>query len=218
MRLMISRTSLTAIGRLAFLAMAAALLAACSQTLDPAATGAAIAPPADGASPQPASFTPGAAAPLAMAAHKLGPADKLKVIVFREEQLSGEFQIDGAGFFSMPLIGQVQAAGLTQAELEKSITGKLAAGYLKDPKVSVLVTDLRPIYVLGEVKTAGEYPFKAGLNAVSAVALAGGYSYRANTSQIYIRRAGESAERPYPAVPTVTIMPGDTIRVAERYF
>jgi polysaccharide export outer membrane protein len=197
---------------------AAAMLAGCSQSLDPQMAGASIAPAVPGTAPQPASFTPVAAAPLSIAAHKLGPADKLKVIVFREEQLSGEFQIDEAGFFSMPLIGQVQAAGLTQSELEKSITGKLAAGYLKDPKVSVLVTDLRPIYVLGEVKTAGEYPFKAGLNAVSAVALAGGYSYRADTSQIYIRRAGEAAERPYPAVPTVSILPGDTIRVAERYF
>ncbi|MEZ5773378.1 MAG: polysaccharide biosynthesis/export family protein [Hyphomicrobiaceae bacterium] len=167
---------------------------------------------ADPALVQPASLAVGTPA------YKLGPGDKVKVVVFREEQLSGEFEIDSTGHFSMPLVGRVEAAGHTQQELEQSITAALANGYLKDPKVSVLPSDLRPIYVLGEVKTAGEYPFKSGLNAVSAVALAGGFTYRADSSRVFIRRANEAFEREFPAAPTIVVMPGDTVRVAERYF
>ena len=116
-----------------------------------------------------------------MQAQPLASGDKIKVVVFREEQLSGEFEIDGNGRISLPLIGAIQAAGKSTAEVEAQITARLKAGYVRDPKVSVLISNFRPIYILGEVKNAGEYPYKSGLNVVSAVALAGGYSYRANT-------------------------------------
>lgn len=160
----------------------------------------------------------GALPSVSMPAQSLAPGDKVKVVVFREEQLSGEFEIDSNGRISMPLIGSIDAAGKPASDLEAQITAKLKAGYLRDPKVSVLVSTFRPIYVLGEVKNAGEYPFKSGLNVVSAVALAGGYSYRANTSVVYVRRANDTMEREVPAAPNVLVYPGDLVRVGERYF
>jgi polysaccharide export outer membrane protein len=150
--------------------------------------------------------------------HRLGNGEKIRVTVFGEPQLSGEFEVDGSGQLAMPLIGQVPAGGQTPRELEASITSRLKGRYLVDPKVNVEVTGHRPIYVIGEVKASGEYPYKAGLNVVSAVALAGGYSPRASANYVFIKRADAAAEQEVPALPTIPVYPGDLVRVPERYF
>lgn len=148
----------------------------------------------------------------------LGDGDKLRVIVFGESDLSGEFVVDATGRVSLPLVGQTQAAGLSPQEFEAAIAQKLRQGYVRDPKVSVEVIDYRPFYIIGEVSKSGEYAYKTGLNVMGAVAMAGGYTYRANERAIYIRRAGEVKEKRYPAATTVPVLPGDVIRVPERYF
>jgi len=151
-------------------------------------------------------------------AYKLGAGDELRVIVFGEPDLSGEFEIDGSGAFSMPLIGQLDAFQLTVVELEKAIAAKLTEGYLIDPRVNVEVLNYRPFYIVGEVKDGGEFPYISGMHAVKAVAIAGGYTYRANTQKVMITRKGTAEEIEMPASQGTAIFPGDVIRIPERYF
>ena len=148
----------------------------------------------------------------------LGSGDQLRVIVFGEDNLSGEFVIDSRGYISMPLIGEVEAGQKTIREFQRSVEAKLLDGYLKDPRVSAEMLNFRPYYILGEVTTSGEYPFSNGLTVLNAVATAGGFSYRANTKVVYIKRAGEQNEIQYPLTVSTAVQPGDTIRVAERLF
>jgi len=150
--------------------------------------------------------------------YHLGSGDKLRVIVYGEDDLGGEFEIDGTGLVRLPLIGQVQAGGLSVRQFEQEVKAKLDQGYLKDARVSVEVTNYRPFYIIGEVNKPGEYPYVNGMNVITAVALAGGYTYRANESGVYLRRDGTGDEESVPADPTTKINPGDIVRVPERFF
>jgi polysaccharide export outer membrane protein len=150
------------------------------------------------------------------AVYRLDSGDKLRVIVFGEHDLSGEFEVDGTGTVSLPLIGQVYARGLTLRGFEAAVEALLSDGYLKDPRVSTEVLNYRPFYIIGEVQEGGEYPFVSGMNVLTAVALAGGYTYRANSSRVYITR--ESHELELPATADTRVLPGDVIRVPERFF
>jgi polysaccharide export outer membrane protein len=149
----------------------------------------------------------------------LGTGDKLRISVFGEPKLDGEYVVSSTGIVSFPLIGNVPASGQTVEALQESIRSKLAAGYLKDPRVSAEVLNYRPFYILGEINKPGEYPFVNGITVQQAVAMAGGFSYRANTKRVFIKRALETAERPVQIKgKAVLLMPGDTIRVGERFF
>jgi protein involved in polysaccharide export with SLBB domain len=149
---------------------------------------------------------------------RLQAGDTLRVTVFGEEKLSGEFLVDPSGYVSLPLAGTVQASGLTKIELEQSLTQKFKSKYLRDPKVTVDVASFRPIYVLGEVQKPGEYPFRSGLNVVSALAVAGGVTYRASKSRVLIQHSGEKELKEREMDPAIRVLPGDVIRVPERYF
>ena len=144
--------------------------------------------------------------------------DKIKVTVFGEDKLTGDYEIDPGGFVSLPLAGTVRASGLTKAQLEQELSKKFKSQYLRDPKVTVDITTFRPFYVLGEVEKPGEYQYKSGLNVLSAIAIAGGNTYRSSTSRVLIQRAGEAGLREYPFSPSIPILPGDLIRVPARYF
>jgi len=154
----------------------------------------------------------------ATAAPKLQPGDKIRVTVFGEDKLSGEYEIDQSGQISLPLAGTVQALGLTQSELEHALAKKFQSQYLKNPKVTVTIATLRPFYVMGEVTRPGEYPYKSGLNVLTAMAVAGGPTYRASRTAVQIQRLGETSMREYPISASVPILPGDVIKVPERYF
>jgi polysaccharide export outer membrane protein len=145
--------------------------------------------------------------------YQLGSGDKIRVIVFGEEDLGGEFQVDGNGRISLPLIGELQAKGETANSLEQHIAAKLADGYLQSPRVSVEISTYRPFYVIGEVNKPGEYPYVNGMSALNAIALAGGYTTRANEGPIYIRRNGTLREEKLEADQMTRILPGDVIRV-----
>jgi polysaccharide export outer membrane protein len=151
-------------------------------------------------------------------AYRLGADDKIRVITFGEDALSGEFMIGGSGKVSLPLVGEVAAAGLTIPEFQKEVETALKDGYLKDPHVSVEVLTYRPFYILGEVQKPGEYPYSNGLTVLNAVATANGFTYRANTKKVFIKRADSTTEEEYPLTSTTPVAPGDTIRVAERFF
>jgi polysaccharide export outer membrane protein len=159
-----------------------------------------------------------ASKPVSTAQLRLAPGDKIKVVVFGEDKLSGEYQIDTGGAVSLPLAGTIEAAGLTKPELEQALTAKLKSEYLRNPKVTVEVVSFRPFYVLGEVSKPGEYQYRSGLNVLSAIAIAGGATYRANNSIVLIQRSGTTEFAEYPQSPTIPVLPGDVVRLQERFF
>lgn len=148
----------------------------------------------------------------------LGSGDKVRVITFGEEQLTGEFFVGGEGRVALPLIGEVKAGGLTVRQFQTNIEAALKDGYIKEPRVSVEVLNYRPFYILGEVKSPGTYPYTSGLTVLNAVATAEGFSYRADTKKVHIKRANETEERTYPLTQSTPVAPGDTIRIGERFF
>lgn len=150
--------------------------------------------------------------------YHLGTGDKIKVNVFGHADLSGEFQLDGSGRISLPLIKEVQAAGLTVSELEDTITAKLSPDYLLNPKVSVEVLNYRPIYIIGEVKNPGRYPYVSGMTILTAVALAGGYTYRAKTNKAFITHAQHIRKNKKTASQDAEVLPGDVIEIPEKYW
>ena len=148
----------------------------------------------------------------------LGTSDQIHVQVYNEPTISGDYTIDGAGFLSIPVAGRVKAAGLTTERLERRLVAKLNSGILKDARVTVQVNNYAPFYIRGEVKKPGEFPYKPGLTLGDAVALAGGYTYRADESKAFIRSAGAGTEITRPLNVDPPIAPGDNIRVPERFF
>ena len=150
--------------------------------------------------------------------YALRPNDQVRVQVYNEPDITGDYQVDSAGYLSIPLAGRVKAAGLTASQLERSITSRLKGGILNDPRVTIQVSTYAPIYIHGEVKKSGEFPFRPGLTVMDAVAAAGGFTYRADDSRAYVRRSGAAAEFVYPLDARVLVFPGDNIRIPERYF
>lgn len=149
--------------------------------------------------------------------YRLGSGDRLRVIVFGEDDLSGEFDVTGAGKVSLPLIGQVQASGMTLDEFDNEVRNKLKQGYLTNPKVSIEVLNYRPFYIIGEVDKPGQYPYTNGMNILNAVAVAGGFTYRANQNEVYITRDG-AKEKAYATDQAVKVLPSDIVRIPERFF
>jgi len=149
--------------------------------------------------------------------YRLGTGDQVRVTVFGHEDLSGEFEVGSDGRISLPLIGEVPAAQLTLQELEAAITSKLKPDFLKNPQLSVDVVSYRPFYIIGEVKNPGSYAYVGGMRVVNAVAMAGGFTYRARESELLISRAAGSGEKE-AADQNTMVLPGDVIEVPERFF
>lgn len=152
--------------------------------------------------------------------YPLAPGDKLRITVFNEARLTGEFGISAAGNIAYPMVGAVMARGLTAETLQQTIHDRLAAGgFISDALVNVEVVAYRPYYILGEVNKPGEYPYAVGLTLRQAVAAAGGYTYRANRGAVFVERTSAEKERRIKTrSASPLVMPGDTIRVGERYF
>ncbi len=154
----------------------------------------------------------------ATAPAKLQPGDKIRITVYGEDSLGGEYQLDQSGQISLPLAGTITAQDLTQAELEQVLAKKFRSEYLKNPRVTVTITTLRPFYIMGEVEHPGQFAYQSGLNVLTALAIAGGPTYRASRNTVQIQRLGETSMHDYPISTTVPILPGDVIKVPERYF
>jgi polysaccharide export outer membrane protein len=159
-----------------------------------------------------------ALADMAAASPRLQAGEKIRVTVYGENSLSGDYQIDPSGFVSLPLAGTVKAAGLTQAQLEGELAKKFRTQYLTNPKVTVSISEFRPFYILGEIDKPGAYPYSSGLNILSAIAIAGGTTYRASKSTVLIQHVGEEGLREYPLASSIPVLPGDIIRIPQRYF
>ena len=173
-----------------------------------------------GAGPSPDGFVASAAIPADLPTYNyaLSGGDKLRVIVFDNPNLGGDYAISGAGSIALPLIGEIEARGLTSTQLQQRIAARLADGYLKEPRVAVEVLSTRPYYILGEVNKPGEYPYANGLTVAAAVAQAGGYSYRAKTGRVLVQHAGATAAAAVAVQAGTPVAPGDIIRVPERWF
>jgi polysaccharide export outer membrane protein len=152
------------------------------------------------------------------APYLLASGDRLRVIVFGQDNLSNSYSVDGSGNLSLPLIGLCKASGLTTAELERAVEARLRNGFLREPRVSIEVEAFRPFFVLGEVTTAGQYPFINGMTVQNAVAVAGGYTPRGFHGDVDITRVVNGRPITFTAPQTFPVRPGDTIAVRERFF
>lgn len=150
--------------------------------------------------------------------YRLGAGDRVRVTVFEQEGLTNTYSVDQSGYLSFPLIGAVPARGSTAQQLEGAIAAKLRQGYLRDPDVSVEIDRYRPIFVMGEVGAAGQYSYVPGLTVQKAVAMAGGYTARANQGSVDITRDINGKVLTGRVATSDPLMPGDTIYVRERLF
>lgn len=154
------------------------------------------------------------------AEYRLSAGDKVRVIVFGEETLTGEYVITSGGNLTFPLVGNLAATDKTVEQLQTALATGLNDGYVNNPRVSIQVVSFRPFYILGEVNRPGEYPVSTGLTLEQAVASAGGFTYRANTKSAFLKRSSDTQERPIAirgAAPVI-VRAGDTIRILERRF
>ncbi len=148
----------------------------------------------------------------------LGAGDRVRVTVFEQASLTNSYAVDQSGYISFPLVGAVPARGQTTKQVEKTLAEKLRQGYLRDPDVSVEVDQYRPIFVMGEVGAAGQYAYVPGLTVQKAVATAGGYTPRANQSDVDVTRDINGKVMTGRVPISDPLLPGDTIYIRERLF
>ena len=210
-----------------------AILTALMLVLFAVSAGPALAQPANQAMAQTASTTPPPNLPQAMQPtalpsgpqdpsggenYVLGVGERLRLIVFGETTLSGEFVIDSTGKVSLPLIGEVTAQGLSVREFEHNVENELKEGYLNDPRVNAEVLNFRPFYILGEVTHPGQYPYTNSLTVLNAVATAGGFTPLANQTRVYIKHSGQDVEEQVSLSGDTRVQPGDTVRISKGAF
>jgi polysaccharide export outer membrane protein len=181
--------------RFSFLVVAGGLLSACA------------------ASPPPETISSSVAVP------KLLPGEAITVQVFGQPQLSGQQMIDDDGNITMLLAGRIKVAGRTPEEVEADIRHRLGAGgIIVNPSVSVTVAQYLPVYVVGEVAKPGSFPWRNDMRVIDSVALAGGYTYRAQTNGLEVRRDNDPNRMPAAASEASRVQPGDVVVVPERWF
>ena len=150
--------------------------------------------------------------------YRLGPGDRLNIIVFGHPDVSGEFEVGGSGQVSLPLLGQVEAAGLTVTELTDRIAEALDRDYLVNPRVTIEVLSYRPFYILGEINSPGSYAYVSGLTIRQAVAIAGGFTRRARESPVVVIRDTKDGREIVEVNLDEPVLPGDTIEIKRRLF
>lgn len=149
---------------------------------------------------------------------KLAPGDRVRIALYGDEALTGEYDVASDGSVSLPLVGAVAAAGLTIDGFRQALETRLSQGFYQSPRVSAQIVSVQPIYVLGEVTRAGAYPFAVDMTLSKAAALAGGFTYRARANVVGLRRAGADQEVLVTADKVLVLAPGDTVRILERHF
>ncbi len=159
-----------------------------------------------------------AASPIFVSAddYILGAEDKLKITVFGEQELSGEYKIGSSGFVSISLIGAINLTGVSLRQAEQTIKEKFLDGYLKNPSISIEVLESRPFYILGEVKNPGSYPYIHGMNVLQAVAISGGFTSQANHQSVDVLHGKAATSTPSAMSLHHLLRAGDIIFVRER--
>ena len=159
------------------------------------------------------------------ASYPIGPGDLLSIDVWKEQELSRQVSVRLDGKISLPLVNDVQAAGLTSTELRNQLTQKYR-DFVDVPEVSVTVLESRSkrIYLLGRVARPGEYPMQKNMTVVQAISLAGGLAEWADSSDVKLIRKIKGTEKTfrvdYDAIVSgkdlsqnVLLQPDDTIFV-----
>jgi polysaccharide export outer membrane protein len=156
----------------------------------------------------------------AEAPYRLGPGDQIRITVFNDPRLTGDFRVTDTGVIALPLVGTVPAGGRTTDEVRRSIeTTMRQRGLFTQPSVALEIIEYRPIFVLGMVERGGQTPYQPGMTVLSAVAVAGGFNYRALTDYVAVTRIGEDGRaREYRAERNALLRPGDVVNVFERRF
>ena len=160
----------------------------------------------------------GAPPPAKGGEYALGTGDRVQITVFGHEDLSSEVTISETGTVSLPLAGSLSLTGLTVHQAEQAVVDVLKPDYLLNPKVSVEVLNYRPFYILGEVQEPGAYPYVTGMTVTEAVALGGGFTYRARKERMVIIRATDPARTEQSISDSDAVLPGDVVKVLERFF
>ena len=152
------------------------------------------------------------------AVYLLGAGDSLRITVFGEADLSGTFKISDNGELVMPLVGQVQAQGLSIPQLQKRLVGLLNVKAVKSPDVTIQIEEYRPFFILGEVKNPGSYPYVPEMTVLTAVAIAGGFTFRASQDEVSVTRKRNGSPLEARATRESRVLPGDVVYVFERHF
>lgn len=184
------------------LALQLGCLAACTETGGLPLDQASVLPPAD-------------------STYRVGPGDQLRISTYMETDLTNTFTVLPDGKLAFPLTGEVDVAGMTTEEIRRMLEEKLSqGGMVKAPKLAVNIAEFRPIYIMGEVAKPGQYPYEPNMTLQRAVAVAGGYTVRANSRQLILHRDGDSVNRriPLEVKTQFALRPGDTLTVPKRYF
>ena len=175
--------------------------------------------------PQPASYAARRVAQVVPVAatfddgpYTLDSGDKLRIVVFGQDTLSNNYTVDAQGQVMLPLVGAVEARGLTTAQLAGAITGRLKSGFVRDPSVAVEIETYRPFFILGEVAAPGQYPYVPNMTVEKAIAIAGGFTPRATRDKVTVTRKVQGAPARYTLPLRYPLRPGDTIEVSERWF
>ena len=150
--------------------------------------------------------------------YRLGAGDRIRITVFGHEDLSGEFTLSESGTVSLPLAGTLDFAGVALDEAEQAIVAALKPDYLLDPRVGIEVVAYRRFYIIGEVNNPGAYEYVNGMTVNEAVALAGGFTYRARKGRVVVIRAGDDDRAEHSIQATEVVLPGDVVKVLERMF
>ena len=149
--------------------------------------------------------------------YSLGTGDRLRINVFGQPDLSGEFAVDDSGRITLPLVGDFLVVDRSLDDVRQLIVSALQPNYLKNPQVGVEIISYRPFYIIGEVANPGSYPYVGGMRAINAVAMAGGFTYRAKQKDLLVTRARGDGKEERAGQETL-IFPGDVIEVLERFF
>jgi polysaccharide biosynthesis/export protein len=150
--------------------------------------------------------------------YTLDTGDKLRIVVFGQDTLSNNYTVDAQGAVTLPLIGAVEARGLTTSQLGAAIAGRLRSDYVRDPSVAVEIEIYRPFFVLGEVTFPGQYPYVPNMTVENAIAIAGGFTPRASKDKVTITRKVRNVPSRFAVPLRSPLRPGDTIQVSERWF
>lgn len=150
--------------------------------------------------------------------YTLGPSDRIRITVFGHEDLSGEFAVSETGTISLPLIGVLTMEGVTLADAERAVVRAFKPDYLLNPRISIEIVEYRPFYIMGEVNNPGSYPYVSGMTVSEAVAIGGGFTYRAKKTRVVVIRESDSTRTEQPTLVTEFVYPGDVIKVLERLF
>ena len=150
--------------------------------------------------------------------YRLDSGDRVRIVVFGQDNLSRVYSVDSSGSVAFPLIGPIRARGLTPSQLAGDIANQLRRKYIKDPKVTVEVDTYRPFFILGEVNKPGQYPYVNAMTVEAAVAIAEGYTERAKQRMVRLTRRFGGVMSTVMVPPDYPVQPGDTIYVLERFF